>query len=369
MINSFEISIVVQGSIDKIYTFKCLQSIRNHLPDSEIVLSTWEGADVSGLDYDILVLSKDPGASIYDNIRRARNNINRQLRSTQNGIAKATGKFILKLRSDLVLESSAFLFYFDKFPIYDPVFHIFTQRLMVPSLFSRFFSNETGYPTPFHLSDWWFFGLSEDIRAYFDETPLVDIEEYSDYKKLCYPDKRPYRDALFRYTPEQYFCYNSFKRHIPELHFDDWTDFNDDNIRLSEKLIANNFIILNPWQYEITNLKYTNVSPYKICGIINFKKFLEYYRKYAVSYPGSGNADDINLSILESFTITEEALAKQRQIYEFSYSYRVGRVISWLPRQFYYFYRGCRQHGIWIAIKLSLRKIPAFINEHFIRRT
>jgi hypothetical protein len=344
-----------------------LESIKTYLPGSEIILSTWEGADVSGLDYDILVLNKDPGASSYDNIRQARNNINRQLRSTKNGIARATRKFILKLRSDLILESSTFLFYFDKFPIYDPACHVFTRRLMVPSLFSRFFSSETGQPTPFHLSDWWFFGLVEDIRAYFDETSLVNIEEYSDYKKLRYPDKRPYRDALFRYTPEQYFCYSFFKRHMPELHFDDWTDFNDENIWFSEKLIANNFIILDPWQHEIINLKYTNISPYKIRGIIDFEKFLEYYKKHAIFSPGSGDTCDIDLTILELLTITGKALAKQRRIYEFSYPYRIGKAISWFPERFYHFYRGCKQHGVWLAIKLSLKKISTFINEHFIR--
>jgi hypothetical protein len=359
------ISVIVQGIIDPVNTQKCLRAIRNHLPDSEIILSTWKGSDVSRLDYDILVLNEDPGASNYDAIRSAKNNINRQLLSTQGGIAKASGKFILKLRSDLILESSAFLFYFDKFSAYDPAFHILTRRLMVPSLFSRFFSDETGRPTPFHLSDWWFFGLAEDMRTYFGETPLVDIEEYSRYKRLRYPSRRPYRDAFFRYTPEQYFCYSFFKRHIPELRFDDWTDFTDENIEWSEKVIANNFIILDPWQHEITNPKYTGISPYKIRGIINFGKFFEYYQKHAVSsQKGIDRLGDTELSMLKLFTITEKALAKQRQNYELSTSYRIGRAVSWLPRQFYCFYRGCKRYGICIAVKLSLKKILAFVNDH-----
>ena len=56
MIKSEDISVVVQGAIDKFNTPKCLKSIRKVLPRAEIVLSTWEKSDVNGLDYDILVL-------------------------------------------------------------------------------------------------------------------------------------------------------------------------------------------------------------------------------------------------------------------------------------------------------------------------
>ena len=48
MINSKDISVVVQGAIDKENTPKCLESIRKYLPDAEIILSTWEGSEVEG---------------------------------------------------------------------------------------------------------------------------------------------------------------------------------------------------------------------------------------------------------------------------------------------------------------------------------
>ena len=77
-------SVVVQGAIDKDYTSKCLASIRKYLPEAEIILSTWEGCDVEGLDYDNLLLNKDPGTS--DLIRKYPfehpNNVNRQIVST-----------------------------------------------------------------------------------------------------------------------------------------------------------------------------------------------------------------------------------------------------------------------------------------------
>ena len=60
-IDTNDISVVVQGAIDQINTPKCLRSIRKRLPGAEIILSTWEGSPIDGLDYDKLVLNKDPG--------------------------------------------------------------------------------------------------------------------------------------------------------------------------------------------------------------------------------------------------------------------------------------------------------------------
>ena len=42
-IDKKDISVVVQGAIDKEWTPLCLKSIRKYLPESEIILSTWGG--------------------------------------------------------------------------------------------------------------------------------------------------------------------------------------------------------------------------------------------------------------------------------------------------------------------------------------
>ena len=55
MINSIDISVVVQGAIDKENTPKCLKSIREFLPNAKIILSTWKNSNVENLDYDMLV--------------------------------------------------------------------------------------------------------------------------------------------------------------------------------------------------------------------------------------------------------------------------------------------------------------------------
>ena len=61
LVDNKDITVVVQGAVDREKTPICLQSIRRMLPGAFIILSTWEGTDVDGLEYDDVVLSEDPG--------------------------------------------------------------------------------------------------------------------------------------------------------------------------------------------------------------------------------------------------------------------------------------------------------------------
>jgi hypothetical protein len=102
MILSKDISVVVQGPIhtqDNL-TKRVLESVRTHLPDAELILSTWKGSKVDGLDCDILLLNEDPGALEKQPINSR--NLNRQIVSTCNGIMASTRIFVLKLRTDCI---------------------------------------------------------------------------------------------------------------------------------------------------------------------------------------------------------------------------------------------------------------------------
>lgn len=188
MIKYNEISVIVQGAIHKDLTPKCLNSIRKYLPEAEIILSTWDGSNVSGLDYDLLILNKDPGGTKHDyaiyNKTRSMNNFNRQLISTQNGIQKATRKYILKLRADLILKNANFLNYWDEFLIRNENYSLFTHRVIANVLYSREYSCQSGYgyPLPFHPSDFWFFGTKEDIKNYFEGCSIQTKEEAGNWK-------------------------------------------------------------------------------------------------------------------------------------------------------------------------------------------
>ena len=101
---SKDISVVVQGPIhtqDNL-TKRVLESVRTHLPDAELILSTWKGSQIDGLDCDVLLLNDDPGAiNGY--------NVNRQIVSTRNGLQKATRTYAVKLRTDMQLTGTGFI--------------------------------------------------------------------------------------------------------------------------------------------------------------------------------------------------------------------------------------------------------------------
>jgi len=289
-IKNFDISVVVQGGINRELTQKCLKSIRKYLPEAEIILSTWDGSEVLGLDYDILVLNKDPGGIKHDyaiyNAPRSMNNFNRQLVSTQNGIKKANRKYILKLRTDLELTSAGFLNYWDEFSCRCEQYKLFNHRVLCSCLYSRENSCQsgTGYPTPFHPSDFWFFGESEDLKNYFLSCPMQTKEESSNWS-FKYPTRVPYFTALWRYAPEQTFCLNWVKKYYPNIQFDDWSDWNQENITLSNNILYNNFIFLSYEQSGVYSKKHSDAESIQnlIQGLITHKHFQVRYKEYCDS--------------------------------------------------------------------------------------
>lgn len=278
-IKSVDLSVVVQGAIDKEITLECLKSIRNFLPDAEIILSTWQGSDVKGLDYDILVLNKDPGAIKTDLVNNVTNNQNRQLVSTREGIKKASRKYILKLRTDFVLHSAKFLEYWNKFLSRHETYNIFRHKIIASSVFSRIAFDFNHRPILFHPSDFFLLGLADDLKDYFDSIRLATDDELGNWQYL-YPNKIPYPEAHYRYAPEQFFLL-SYAKQFFDIKFEDWTDWNQENIELSKNILYNNFIFLDYKQSGIFSEKfaYELENPDKIYGLISFDKYENIYQK------------------------------------------------------------------------------------------
>lgn len=295
MIESKEISIIVQGAIDKKETLKCLKSIKKVLPEAEIILSTWEGSNISNLAglYDILVLNEDPGAQILEVYKNKPfyNNINRQLFSTKEGLKRASRKYAMKLRSDLILTNDDFLQYFDKFQCRIDDYKLFERKILVPTLFTRY-TIKSGklcerVLIPFHVSDWWFFGLKKDLDIYFADTPLVKEPEFTKYFTLDENEckKSPYGKTTFKFAPEQYFGYECFSRNFDDIYMEDAADYSDELMEKFRKAFVNNFIIL---EYEQSGI-YLNKYPYsknekfsgeQYMGLYNFYRYENEYKKY-----------------------------------------------------------------------------------------
>lgn len=276
MIKSEDISVVVQGAIDKVNTPKCLESIRKILPRAEIVLSTWEKSDVNGLDYDILVLNKDPGGVIMDDVYNVLNNVNRQILSTKNGILKCHRPYILKIRSDIKLKNTKFIKAFDKFPSRSQNCSILKKRVVINNFYC---ANPYKTNFLFHVSDWVFFGLAEDVQNIWD-IPLQPEPKFSRYfEKRKRPKTDPIPSWLFKYIPEQYIWVTFLRKNGEKIKFDYFSDVSEKATNLSELSFANNVIILN---YEDYGIKFLKFNPYKWDTKAQYthNDWLKLYKKY-----------------------------------------------------------------------------------------
>ena len=91
------------------------------------------------------------------------NNVNLQIKSTKSGLKHASRKYILCIRSDLCFTSKNFISVYKKHA-YDARrnYTSFKQRILISEIFT--INPLTLYRMPFHYSDWFHFGLTEDIK-------------------------------------------------------------------------------------------------------------------------------------------------------------------------------------------------------------
>lgn len=283
MIKSEEISIVVQGAIDKTETIKCLKSIKKYLPNAEVILSTWEGSDVKDLNglYNVLVINKDPGFGYYykTETKVKLNNLNRQLYSTQEGLKRATKKYAMKVRSDIIFTNNTFLNFFDKYQKRIDEYKLFERKILTSAVCSRFLFNDyikedriKTVNLAFHVSDWWFFGLKTDLEKYF-AVSLVKEPVFSNYYKLAEnKDKfNPYiylEESYLQFAAEQYIAKECFSNNFNDIIIEHAGDINAKIIEQSRKCLINNFIFLE----------------YKDSGIFFKKYFISKYAWLSPAY-------------------------------------------------------------------------------------
>jgi len=284
MIHSSEISVVVQGPIhgnletDPIlqYTKNCIESIRRLLPKSEIIVSTWVGEEVTDLDFDTVLFNSDPGAEVFHKRLNIYNNVNRQIVSTFSGVRAAGRRFLLKIRSDMLLKSVDFLNYFDIFPAYKSSYKLLSNRVIISSIFSR--NPKKKYCLPYHPSDWFFFGYTEDVLNLWSIPLAPEPETSTWFTHNKYPSRVYWPHHLIRYYPEQY-IFTSFIKKYRSLRFDNYADCENDNVAMSEKYLVNNFVILDSENISIEFLKY-KINRNNIYSTYTHIEWQELYQKY-----------------------------------------------------------------------------------------
>lgn len=273
-----DITVVVQGPVVDI-TKDVLLSVRKYLPGSQIILSTWEGSDVAGLDADLTILNKDPGGHKHsDELDWQLNNLNRQIVSSANGLKKVKTKYALKMRTEYYLTGCSFLESYRKYQNRSDKVKITKQRIAVCSLYTRF--QYSHLPLPYHVSDWFYFGLAEDLLDLVD-IPLPEEPSFSNWFK---GKKKPDNILLYtnmRFAPEQYMWLGLLHKKM-DVECGHYSDMSGRNDFLSFMSIVNNTIVLDKESISIHFPKYTAVNLETQCSVWREKDWKYYYDKYCV---------------------------------------------------------------------------------------
>ncbi|MGD8176246.1 WavE lipopolysaccharide synthesis family protein [Marinimicrobium sp. ARAG 43.8] len=250
MIDFKDISVVVQGPVqtfenrkqDSGITQKCLESVREHLPGSTLILSTWGDQNLKGLDFDELVINDDPGPNIryfkLDGTPRYFNN-NRQIVTSRGGLRRVKTLYAVKLRSDNYLTGNRFVELQKEYRLRSSEHKYLQERVVVSNIFTRRYAK--GYPVAYHLSDFFYFGLTQDILSIWD-LPLYD--DATDPKQQSEFSEK----SGFPIDCTQMFWISALQKFNPSISLGGLLDTSNGALGDSDICFANNFVIASPEQ-------------------------------------------------------------------------------------------------------------------------
>jgi hypothetical protein len=279
-----DFSVVVQGPANA-QLADTAASVRRVLPGAQLIVSTWRGADLGGIDADEIVLNDDPGSADY----RAADggdsgkpfNTNRMITSTRNGLARADRPYAIKLRNDTPLVDDAFVDWIGVFADRHPDLQVFSERILTASIATRPSSTMPGYL--FHPSDCVHVGRTDDVRELWD-APLIDEAANAGWllgRPRTEPDLIPGNWA--RYFNEQTLWLSCLRRNGFEVDYDH-TGLHDEHQReASDRSIVNNFVVLEPWQLGIGFPKFSVITrQVSLWQYLWFDEWHQLYRRHCV---------------------------------------------------------------------------------------
>ena len=305
-VDSRNISVVIQGPLYRTLAptrgiDACISAARAYLPHAEIIVSTWAFEDLAGINADVVVTAADPGALLDFNGNR--HNTNRQLVSPLTGIKAASRTHILKLRTDHILTGANIAVmggYDARVPLSVRLLH---QPITVTTLFIR---NPAKVPLLFHLSDLIQFGTREDMLCFWDQELRLQEEVFA-----TTPYKNPIGNfvgySAMRMTPEQCLMLGFMRKKGYDITLQKPGDISPELVDLSERLLSENFTVLDWESSEIDFPERLRMTGYSLKTI----------------YKATELAD--------SGRLTQKARrARYRKIWLNKYVFNFGRLAWWI---------------------------------------
>jgi len=183
------------------------------------------------------------------------NNINLQISAARNGLAHATGEYVLRVRSDLIFLDRTFL---DQFlagaalPRGDAA--ALRSRVLISWLYTL--NPYTQERLPLHLSDWFHFGFLEDVRRLWD-IPMMELADAIHYMAHPFAEHSNQAERLFnvRLADEQFIAFNAMRKLLPDLRL----DYHNDHSGLTRCMDAllDNFTLSDLVQAKCIFAKYS----------------------------------------------------------------------------------------------------------------
>lgn len=220
------VTFVVQGNISPEWTRNCTFSIRKYYPKSKIIISTWKNQTpfLEFIEYDKVILNKDPGIS--------KNNIARQIVSSLNGIIEADTNYVIKIRSDIQICNN----WINYWSAWNQKATDFQRKIIVSNLYSIHPDKQGSL----YLCDFIYCGVKEDLIK------LFAIPASEDHN-----------------GPEEYIA---TKYLMLKNNYESITDI--------KKVLRNNFVVFDQNMMKIICLKYPY---YKGENMITRKEFEDIY--------------------------------------------------------------------------------------------
>jgi hypothetical protein len=281
-------SVIIQGKVfgkpEDVYgeqlTQQCIESVRKVLPKAEVILSTWEGTDVSHLSYDKLVLNNDPGAISYSDLNpKYLNNTNRQIVSTYNGLLAATENYAIKLRGDCQLRDTAFTNFLKPYAR-TKKYKFLEERVIVPTLYSR---NPRRIAQLIHPSDIYQVGLLKDLLNIWNIPlqPEPSTTRAIPANKVILNDPLVGSNYRMKFGPEQYIWYCVARQHGEDFELKYFSHLPLSKIIKSEWSIINNFIIAD--SRDIGLVLPEKMQFLKVKDLYSHNEWQKLYHQYCVA--------------------------------------------------------------------------------------
>lgn len=280
MIDDSEITFVIQGPYvaegDRT-TEACVRSIRQFFPDSPVIISTWQGSQVPDIyDHKISVVENtDPGAEISCIRGKARNNLNRQIVSTLNGLRAVKTRYAVKTRVDIQISGRDFLTAAQAYGARCDEFRVFEQRV---TACKYYFRNPLIYRAPFHPSDIFLFGLTSDLLKLWDIPLTVEPEFSRWFENRPRPSPDYNRESLMQCSPEQYIWTRCLSRHGYAVELDSPTSRDRELAEQSNISIVNNFFFDSPKELGLSwTFRLKSSVPMTVFASKDFRSMYEAY--------------------------------------------------------------------------------------------